>query len=139
MGCDVDDPAVWSTGPTWPSTGLGGSATSTWRSRPWPTAGWPTLQAGRVAEGMAMIDEAMALACGGGPRTPAVAKSLCSFFTACYYTADFERVEVWSPVLRQRGFLAAAPGPRRSSGATATACRGRCCATWAGGARPRTC
>jgi hypothetical protein len=70
------------------------------------------VQAGRIADGMAMLDEAMALACGptvGSPDTP---KSVCSFFTACYYAADFERFESWSALLRHHGLIGAAPaGP----------------------------
>ena len=67
------------------------------------------------------------------PTPSSSAKSVCSFFTACYYAADFERVESWRPMLRQRGLIGAAPGRRPSSAATATACRARCCATSAGG------
>ena len=71
------------------------------------------VQAGRVAEGMAMTDEALALACDGSTRDAGVVgKSVCSFFTACYFAADFERVEVWGRVLRQRGIIGAAPGPQ---------------------------
>ena len=75
--------------------------------------GLAKVQVGQVAEGMALLEEAMALACGGGAEDAvAVAKSVCSFFTACYVTADFERVETWSPLLRQRGILGTAPGPQ---------------------------
>ena len=71
------------------------------------------VEAGDVAGGMALLDEAMALACGGGTDDAvAVGKSVCSFFTACYVSADFERVETWSPLLRQRGILGPAPGPQ---------------------------
>ena len=73
------------------------------------------VQAGRVAEGMAMVDEAMSLACEGETKNDeVVGKSVCSFFTACYVAADFERVEAWSRVLRERGIVAAA-SPHLSS------------------------
>ncbi|HVL27467.1 MAG TPA: hypothetical protein VM390_04925 [Acidimicrobiales bacterium] len=39
-------------------------------------------------------------------------KSVCSFFTACYLSAEFKRVETWSPLLRQRGIMGPAPGPQ---------------------------
>jgi tetratricopeptide (TPR) repeat protein len=75
--------------------------------------GLARVQAGRVADGMALLDEAMALACGGGSEDYiAMGKSVCSFFTACYVTADFARVETWSPLLRQRGIIGPAIGPQ---------------------------
>jgi hypothetical protein len=60
---------------------------------------------------MAMMDEAMALACGTADDLEAAAMSACSFFTACYYTADFARVEEWGPMMRRRGLIAAEAGP----------------------------
>ncbi len=54
-------------------------------------AGLAHLHAGRVAEGMALLDEAMALACGTADDRDVACKSACSLFTACYFTADFER------------------------------------------------
>lgn len=67
--------------------------------------GLARVQAGRIAEGMRMLDEAMALACGPADDVMCSAKSACSFFTACYYAADFERVGTWAGLLRQRGLL----------------------------------
>jgi hypothetical protein len=62
---------------------------------------------------MAMMDEAMALACGGGTKDPLViGKSVCSFFTACQVAADLERVEAWSRVLREQGIMGPAAGPQ---------------------------
>lgn len=63
------------------------------------------VQAGRIAEGMAMLDEAMALACGPADDVDTAGKSACSFFTACYYSADFERADAWSGLLRRRGVI----------------------------------
>lgn len=73
--------------------------------------GLAQVQAGRVEAGMALLDEAMALACSGQWDAIVLGKSVCSFFTACYVTADFERVETWSPLLRQRGIIGPTPGP----------------------------
>jgi tetratricopeptide (TPR) repeat protein len=36
--------------------------------------------------------------------------SVCSFFTACYYAADFERAGSWVGVLRRRGLISLEPG-----------------------------
>jgi len=113
MGCDVDDPAVL----------IDRAALALDRARRFGDVDLETkaladgglghVQAGRVAEGMAMIDEAMALACGGGTKDAGmIGKAVCSFFTACYYTADFERVEVWSRALRQRGVIGSASVPQ---------------------------
>lgn len=111
MGCDVDDPAV----------GVERAELALERARRFgdvdletkalADGGLAHVQAGRVKEGMAMMDEAMALACGGGAEdVSAVGKSVCSFYTACYYTADFERFETWSRLMRQLGIIGVAPG-----------------------------
>ncbi|WP_436793870.1 hypothetical protein [Actinospongicola halichondriae] len=63
------------------------------------------VQAGRVAEGMAMLDEAMALVCGPVDDLDVAGKSACSFFTACYYSADFDRASSWGDLLRGRGLI----------------------------------
>jgi hypothetical protein len=54
---------------------------------------------------MAMLDEAMALACGPADDTGAAAKSVCSFFTACYVSGDFERAGVWTDLIADRGLM----------------------------------
>src|SRR6476659_3743279 len=58
---------------------------------------------------MALLDEAMVLACGFADPDVTAAKAVCSFFTACYYTADFERADTWAGLLRRRGLIGAAP------------------------------
>ena len=68
------------------------------------------VQAGRVEQGMAMLDEAMALACGPADDQEVAGKSACSFFTACYYSADFERAASWADLLRARGLIGPEPG-----------------------------
>jgi tetratricopeptide (TPR) repeat protein len=68
-------------------------------------AGLAHVQSGRITEGMALLDEAMALACGPAPHTLAVSKSVCSFFTACYHTADFGRADSWAELLRRHDLI----------------------------------
>jgi tetratricopeptide (TPR) repeat protein len=74
-------------------------------------AGLAHVQAGRMAEGMALLDEAMALVCGPADDEVAAGKSVCSFLTACYYAADFDRAGSWADVLRRRGLIGESPGP----------------------------
>jgi tetratricopeptide (TPR) repeat protein len=110
MGCDVDDPAEL----------LAASELALDRARRFgdlnletkalADAGLAHVQAGRVTEGMALLDEAMALACGPADDTEMAAKSVCSFFTACYFTADFERAGSWTDLLRQHGLMGSQPG-----------------------------
>ncbi|MFP5320780.1 MAG: hypothetical protein ACLGIC_02935 [Acidimicrobiia bacterium] len=66
------------------------------------------VQAGRVEQGMAMLDEAMALVCGPADDEDAAGKSACSFFTACYYSVDFERAASWAELLRGKGLIGTA-------------------------------
>lgn len=113
MGCDVDDPAVLVERADLALDRARRFGDVDLETKALADGGLAYVQAGRVTAGMAMMDEAMALACGGSTRdAEVVAKALCSFFTVCYFTADFERVEVWSRVFRQRGLLRAAPGPQ---------------------------
>ena len=73
-------------------------------------AGLAHVQAGRVDQGFAMLDEAMALACGPVDDGDTAAKSACSMFTACYYTASYERAGTWATSLRRNGLIGPAPG-----------------------------
>jgi tetratricopeptide (TPR) repeat protein len=62
---------------------------------------------GHIAEGMSMLDEAMAIITSGGVRNRLiVGQSVCSFFTACSYTSDLARCEAWTKVLRERKLVA---------------------------------
>ncbi|MGH2686783.1 MAG: hypothetical protein ACRDJP_15060, partial [Actinomycetota bacterium] len=72
-------------------------------------AGLANVQAGRIAAGMAMLDEAMALACASAADPDSRGKSVCSFFTACYFTADFDRAASWATVFRQQGVIGSDP------------------------------
>lgn len=106
LGCDVDDPAVLADRADLALDRARRFGDLDLEVKALADGGLARVQAGQIAEGMAMMDEAMALACGGGASDPAmIGKSVCSFFTACYFTADFERVGVWSRLLRQRGVL----------------------------------
>ena len=103
MGCDVDDPDDL----------LARAELALDRSRRFgdlnletkalADGGLAHVQLGRVDQGMALLDEAMALACGPADDGAAAAKSVCSFFTACYFAVDFARADSWSGLLRQRG------------------------------------
>ena len=110
MGCDVDDPAELLAAAELALDRARRSVTSTWRPRPWPTPGWPTSRPAASAEGMALLDEAMALACGPADDIDTAAKSVCSFFTACYFAGDFERAGSWTSLLRRQGLISLAPG-----------------------------
>lgn len=111
MGCDVDDPTEL----------LAAAELALDRARRFDDvnletkaladAGLAQVQIGRVAEGMALLEEAMALACGPADDDETAGKSVCSFFTACYYTADFGRAASWATLLRRRGLIGLAPGP----------------------------
>lgn len=111
MGCDVDDPAVLAERADLALDRARRFGDVDLEVKALADGGLARVQAGAVAEGMAMIDEAMALACGGAATdTEMLGKAACSFYTACYYTADFERVSTWSELLRRRGVIGTAPG-----------------------------
>ena len=111
LGCDVGDPAVLIERAEFALERARRFGSVDLEIKALADGGLAHVEAGRVAEGMALIDEAMALACSGGTEDEgAVGKSVCSFFTACYVTADFERVETWSRLLRQRGIIGTARG-----------------------------
>jgi tetratricopeptide (TPR) repeat protein len=75
-------------------------------------AGLALVQLGQLDTGMARLDEAMALASGPADDTEVTAKSVCSFFTACFHATDFERADSWATLLRQQGLIGLeAPGP----------------------------
>jgi tetratricopeptide (TPR) repeat protein len=53
----------------------------------------------------------MALVCGPADDRDNAAKSVCSFYTACYHTCDFQRAGSWTALLHQQGMLQPTPGP----------------------------
>ena len=110
LGCNVDDPA----------TLLAGAELALDRARSFhdvnletkalADAGLAHVQAGRLEEGMALLDEAMALVCGPADDTDTAGKSVCSFFTACYFAGDFGRAGSWVDLLRQQGKIGPVAG-----------------------------
>ncbi len=110
MGCDVNDPAALLAAAELALDRARRFGDVNLETKALADAGLAHVQAGRVDEGMALLDEAMALACGPADDSGTAAKSVCSFFTACYYSADFERAGSWTGLLRQRGLISPAPG-----------------------------
>ena len=105
MGCDVDDPAALQAAAELALDRARRFGDVNLETKALADAGLAHVQAGRVAEGMALLDEAMALACGPADDTGTAAKSVCSFFTACYFAADFERAGSWTDLLRHHGLI----------------------------------
>ena len=110
MGCDVDDPAVLLAAAELALDRARRFGDVNLETKALADAGLAHVQAGRVTEGMVMLDEAMALACGPAGETDAAARSVCSFYTACYFAADFERAGTWTQLLRRHGLVGSAPG-----------------------------
>ena len=125
LGCDIDDPAVLGERAELALDRARQFGDVELEMKALADGGLAHVRAGRVADGMAMIDEAMALACSGGITDPAVmAKSVCSFYTACHTVADYERVEAWSPMLRERGIIAETRGPQALTSSHCASVRG---------------
>jgi tetratricopeptide (TPR) repeat protein len=109
MGCDVDDPAELLTLAELALDRARRFGDVNLETKALADAGLAHVQVGRIARGMALLDEAMALACGPADDTATAGKSVCSFFTACYFSADFERAASWAELLRRHGLI----GPER--------------------------
>jgi hypothetical protein len=110
MGCDADDPAELLAAAELALDrarrfgDVSTSGLSARRRRPGPRPSRPGGQ------GMGLLDEDRWRWPAARPtRTSNAAKSVCSFFTACYYTSDFERADSWAGLLRQRGLIGPAP------------------------------
>ena len=73
-------------------------------------AGLAHVQAGRVAEGMALLDEAMALACGPAPTTPAVAEVGLLVLHRLLPHRRLRRADSWAELLRRHGLIGRTPG-----------------------------
>lgn len=110
LGCDVDDPAVLLARAELALDRARRFGDVNLETRALADAGLAHVQAGRLAEGMALHDEAMALACGPADDVEAAGKSVCSFLTACYFAADFDRAGSWADVLRRRGLIGTSAG-----------------------------
>ncbi len=111
MGCEVDDPEELLVAAELALDRARRFGDVNLETKALADAGLAHVEAGRLSEGMALLDEAMALACGPADSTEAAAKSVCSFFTACYHAADFERAGSWAEVLRRHGLIGATAGP----------------------------
>jgi tetratricopeptide (TPR) repeat protein len=110
MGCDVDDPAELLAAAELALDRARRFGDVDLETKALADAGLAHVQAGRVADGMALLDEAMALACGPAEDVDVTGKSVCSFFTACYYAADFGRAGTWGDLLRRHGLVGPASG-----------------------------
>lgn len=110
MGCDVDDPDVLLAAAQLALDRARRFGNVNLETKALADAGLAHVQTGRVIEGMALLDEAMALACGPADDPDTVAKSVCSFFTACYFATDFERAASWAGLLRTHGLIGAEAG-----------------------------
>jgi tetratricopeptide (TPR) repeat protein len=111
LGCDVDDPSVLLARAELALDRARRFGDVNLETKALADAGLAHVQAGRVAQGMAMLDEAMALACGPADDAEAAGKSVCSFLTACYYAADFDRAGSWVDALCRHGLIGKALGP----------------------------
>jgi tetratricopeptide (TPR) repeat protein len=112
MGCDVDDPDELLAAAELALDRARRFGDVNLETKALADAGLAHVQAGRIAHGMALLDEAMALACGPADDVDTATKSVCSFFTACYFATDFARASSWEDLLRRRGLISAlAPGP----------------------------
>jgi tetratricopeptide (TPR) repeat protein len=110
MGCEVDDPAELLAAAELALDRARRFGDVELETKALADGGLAHVQAGRIDKGMALLDEAMALACGPAPRSLMVAASVCSFFTACYHTADFARADSWADLLRRHGLIGPAAG-----------------------------
>ena len=117
MGCDVDDPAELLAAAELALERARRFGDVNLETKALADAGLARVQLGRVTEGMALLDEAMALACGPADDLGNAARSVCSFFTACYHAADFDRADAWADTLRRNGLIGATgPAPAFLSG-----------------------
>ncbi|HWC11820.1 MAG TPA: hypothetical protein VG455_11415, partial [Acidimicrobiales bacterium] len=110
MGCDVDDPDVLLARAELALDRARRFGDVNLETKALADAGLAHVQAGRMVEGMALLDEAMALVCGPADDMDAAGKSVCSFFTACYSAVDFDRAGSWADSLRRHGLIGKAPG-----------------------------
>lgn len=110
LGCDVDDPTELHARAELALDRARRFGDVNLETKALADLGLAYVQAGKVEDGMALLDEAMALACGPADDLDTTGKSVCSFFTACYYAADFERAGSWVEVLRRQGLMSRRAG-----------------------------
>ncbi len=110
LGCDVDDPADLRARAELALDRARRFGDVNLEAKALADGGLAHVQAGEVTEGMRMLDEAIALWCGPADDRDAASMGVCSFFTACYYAAEFDRASHWVEDLRRVGLVGAAPG-----------------------------
>ena len=110
LGCDVDDPDELQVRAQLALDRARQFGDVNLEAKALADLGLANVQAGRTKEGMALLDEAMALVCGPADDVEATGKSVCSFLTACYFAADFDRAGAWADTLRRQGLIGSAPG-----------------------------
>lgn len=110
VGCDVDDPAELLAAARLALDRARRFRDLNLETKALADGGLALVQQGDVREGMAWLDEAMALACGAADDPDPVGKAVCSFFTACYYAADYARAASWEGALRRQGLIGSAAG-----------------------------
>lgn len=110
LGCDVDDPRELLARASLALDRARRFGDVDLEAKALADGGLARVQAGEVAEGMRMLDEAIALWCGPAANQDAASMGVCSFFTACYYAADYDRAGEWLEDLRRIGLVGTAPG-----------------------------
>ena len=114
LGCDVDDPDALLERAELALARAREFGDTDLEIKALADGGLAHVQAGRLERGMQMLDEAMALVCAAQPDTGirqwVNGQSVCSFYTACYFTADFDRAAAWTAPLREHGIVGSAPG-----------------------------
>jgi tetratricopeptide (TPR) repeat protein len=110
VGCDVDDPSELRSKAEFALDRARRFGDVNLEAKALADGGLALVQAGEVTEGMFMLDEAVALWCGPADDRDAAAMGVCSFFTACYYSAEFDRASYWVDDLRRVGLIGSAPG-----------------------------
>lgn len=110
MGCDIDDPAELLARAELALDRARQFGDVNLEMRALADAGLAHVQSGDVGTGMELFDEALALACGPVDNVEMAGRSICSFFTACYVAADFDRAGTWAETLRRRGLIGKDPG-----------------------------
>ncbi|QGG96318.1 ATP-binding protein [Actinomarinicola tropica] len=110
MGCDVDDPDVLLASAELALDRARRFGDVNLEAKALADGGLAHVRAGRIEQGMAQLDEAMALACGPVDDAEVAAKSVCSFFTACQHSSAVDRAESWVDLLRRRGLIGPDPG-----------------------------
>ena len=112
LGCDVDDPEVLLARAELALDRARRFGDVNLEAKALADGGLAHVQAGRVSTGMRMLEEAVALWCGPADDRDAASQGVCSFFTACHYSAEYDRASHWVDDLRRVGLLGVAAGPQ---------------------------